>query len=79
MFYSRQASGPSLLRFLVMFVVALGLSLYFLVTDASYDRAGVMLTAAGLCGGYFWWQAHQLDSADAVKEEVVRPLRKMWR
>lgn len=79
MFYSRREPGPSLLRFLIMFVVALGLSFYFLTTDTAYDRAGVMLLAAVLCGGYFLWQARQFESADAVKEEMVRSVRKALR
>lgn len=78
MFYSRRESGPSLLRFLAMFVVALGLSLYFLTTDPAYDRAGVMLAAAALCGGYFLWQARRFESVRAVKEEMVRSLRNVW-
>lgn len=78
MFYSRQESGPSLLRFLLMFVVAFGCSVYFLLTDTAYDRAGVMLLAAVLCGGYFLWQARQFDNPDAVKEELIHSLRNVW-
>lgn len=78
MFYSRRETGPSLLRFLLMFIVALGLALYFAVTDTAYDRAGVMLAAALLCGGYFLWQALQFDSAYAVREKMVQRLRDVW-
>lgn len=78
MFYSRQEPGPSLLRFLVMFVVAFGCSIYFFLTDVDYDRVGVMLAAAGLCGGYFLWQTRQFESAEAVMEEMMRSLREVW-
>lgn len=74
MFYSRRDPGPALLRFLVMFVVAFGLSVYFLLTDTAYDRAGVMLAAAVLCGGYFLWQLREFESFAAVKKEMVRSL-----
>lgn len=78
MFYSRKDPTPSLLRFLAMFIVALGLSIYFLATDVAYDRVGVMLTAAVLCGGYFLWQAREFGSADAVKKEMLRRLHNVW-
>lgn len=79
MFYSRRENGSSLLRFLVMFVVALGLAFYFFATDTGYDRAGVMLAAATLCGANVLWQARRFESVDAVKEEVLHSLRKVWR
>ncbi len=78
MFYSRQKRGDSLLRFLVMGVVALALAIYFFVTDAAYDRAGVMLAAAVLCGGNFLWKARRLESTEAVKEQMMGRLRKIW-
>ena len=78
MFYSRNDSKLPLLRHLVMFLVAFGLAIFFLATDATYDRAGVMLIAALLCGGFFLWQALQFDRPDAVKEEVLQSLRDVW-
>ena len=79
MFYSRRDKRPPLLRYLVMFCVAAGLMLFFLATDPAYDRAGVMGIAALLCGGYLLWQVRQFDSPEAAKDEVIQPLRDLWR
>lgn len=79
MFYSRREKQPSLLRYLIMFCAAAGLALFFLVTDPTYNRAGVMGTAALLCGGYLLWQMRRFESAEAVKDEVTQPLRDLWR
>lgn len=79
MFYSRQQHKPPLLRFLIMFVIATGLALYFLWVDLAYDRAGVMAVAALLSGGYLVWQARQYDSLQAVRAEILRTLRDVWR
>lgn len=78
MFYSRNQSSPPLLRHLVMFLIAFGLSIFFLATDPTYDRAGVMFIAALLTGGFFLWQALQFDSPRAVKEEMLQSLRDVW-
>lgn len=85
MFYSRQPRkapqkrGDSLLRFLVMAVVALGFALYFFVTDAGYDRAGVMLAAAVLCGGNVLWKARHFENVEAAKQKVLDRLREVLR
>lgn len=79
MFYSRQKSNGSLLRFLVMFVVALALALYFFVTDAGHDRVGVMLAAAALCGGNMLWKARRFENAEAVSQNVLDRLREALR
>ena len=79
MFYSRREPGPSLLRHLAMFIVAVGLALFFLATDAGYDRAGVMGVAALLSGGYLGWQLRQFESVEAAKDTLVRRLRARWR
>lgn len=79
MFYSRHKKNPSLLKYLIMFVVAAGLALFFLITDAAYDRAGVMGAAALLAGSYLAWQMRQFDDADAAKDEVAQNLRDVWR
>lgn len=79
MFYSRHEKNPSLLKYLVMFVVAGGLALFFLITDTAYDRAGVMGAAALLAGSFLVWQVRQYDDVDAAKEEIADKLRDGWR
>ena len=79
MFYSRSEKDPSLFRYLIMFVVAAGLALFFLVTDSAYDRAGVMGAAACLSGGFLMWQMLQFDDVDAAKDALTQSLRDVWR
>jgi len=78
MFYSRHEKNPSLLKYLIMFVIAAGLALFFLITDAAYDRAGVMGAAALLSGSFLVWQMLQFDDADAAKEEITQNMRDVW-
>lgn len=78
MFYSRHEKNPSLLKYLIMFVIAAGLALFFLITDSAYDRAGVMGAAALLSGSFLVWQMLQFDDADAAKEEITQNVRDVW-
>jgi hypothetical protein len=78
MFYSRHEKNPSLLKYLIMFVIAAGLALFFLITDSAYDRAGVMGAAALLSGGFLVWQMLQFDDTDAAKEEITQNMRDVW-
>lgn len=79
MFYSRHEKNPSLLKYLIMFVAAAGMALYFLVTDTAYDRAGVMAAAALLAGSFLVWQMLQFDDVDEAKDEITENLRDVWR
>lgn len=78
MFYPRQEKNPSLLKYLLMFVVAAGLALFFLITDAAYDRAGVMGAAALLSGSFLVWQMLQFGDVKAAKEAITQNLRDVW-
>lgn len=79
MFYPRHEKDPSLLKYLVMFVVAAGLAVFFLITDPAYDRAGVMGAAALLAGSFLAWQMFQYDDVSAAKEALTQSLRDVWR
>ena len=79
MFYSRREKDPSLLRYLIMFIVGAGLALFFLITDSAYDRAGVMAAAALLSGGFLVWQMLQFDDVKAAKDAMTQSLRDVWR
>lgn len=78
MFYPRHEKNPSLLKYLIMFVIAAGLALFFLITDSAYDRAGVMGAAALLSGSFLVWQMLQFDDTDAAKEEITQNMRDVW-
>lgn len=78
MFYPRHEKNPSLLKYLIMFIIAAGLALFFLITDSAYDRAGVMGAAALLSGSFLVWQMLQFDDADAAKEEITQNMRDVW-
>jgi len=79
MFYSRHEKDPSVLKYLIMFVVAAAAALFFLVTDSAYDRAGVMGAAALLSGSFLVWQMLQYDDVDTAKDEIAEKLRDGWR
>lgn len=79
MFYSRHEKNPSLLKYLIMFLIAAGLAVFFLVTDSGYDRAGVMAAAALLAGGFLGWQMLQFDDAESAKDAMTESLRNVWR